>query len=122
MNFLLVGVGASLGAVARYVISQGFAKKFKTIFPLGTLCVNLTGAFLLGILSGLQTPDSLYCFLGVGVMGGYTTFSTFNYELFELLLIKGEKKKFALYFSLSYIFGITFSMLGIMVGSMFLSE
>jgi CrcB protein len=91
MPYLLVGVGGFLGANARYVIARGLGAAFDTPFPLGTFVVNVSGSFLLGILGALVaqkvTPHSeaMRLALGVGFLGGFTTFSTFEFETHALL-------------------------------------
>jgi CrcB protein len=91
MPYLLVGVGGFLGANARYVLARGLGAAFDTPFPLGTFVVNVSGSFLLGILGALVaqkvTPHSeaMRLALGVGFLGGFTTFSTFEFETHALL-------------------------------------
>jgi CrcB protein len=91
MPYLLVGVGGFLGANARYVVARGLGAAFDTPFPVGTFVVNISGSFLLGILGALVaqkvTPHSeaLRLALGVGFLGGFTTFSTFEFETHALL-------------------------------------
>jgi CrcB protein len=86
----LVGAGGFLGSVARYVASRTIGSRLDHLFPFGTFIVNITGCFLLGIVIGLTTRhgtagDSWRAFLGIGFCGGYTTFSTFAMENFNLL-------------------------------------
>jgi CrcB protein len=88
-----VGVGGGLGALARYYIAGGI-QSAATSFPWGIFIVNITGALLMGLIveaSALKlnlSPD-LRAFLTVGILGGYTTFSTFSLDS-VLLLQKGE--------------------------------
>lgn len=88
---ILVGSGGFIGAVLRYGLSglvQGFAPL--STFPWGTLAVNLLGCLAIGVVAGLVdvrqlfTPE-LRIFMLIGVLGGFTTFSTFGYEAFALL-------------------------------------
>lgn len=116
MAFLLVGFGAALGAVCRYGINRYFEKR-PHFFPKATLVINLTGAFILGVIVGLQIDQQLYLLLGTGVMGGYTTFSTFNFEL--LSLYQEHRRSFYLYFGLTYAGGLLLSFLGLLVGQLF---
>lgn len=89
MNFIIVALGGAIGSVLRYLIS-GFFQKFLPFFPSGTLSVNLSGSFLFGLAAGLSN-DMLYLspqirnFLFVGILGAFTTFSTFTWESFNLL-------------------------------------
>lgn len=85
MRLTLICFGGALGTGARYLTSLWAASAFGTAFPAGTLIVNLAGSFLLAFImqaagaSELIAPD-LKAMLTTGVMGGFTTYSTFNYE------------------------------------------
>jgi CrcB protein len=106
----LVGLGGFLGAITRYWVNQTFTKN--RLFPLGTFIVNMTGAFLLGILIGNEwVPLSASLLVGTGFLGAYTTFSTFHFELF---LLKKNKRTFLffLYLTSSYFLGILLAGLG----------
>jgi CrcB protein len=86
----IVALGGACGAVARYWIGVWVATRWPGPLPLGTILVNLTGSFFLGVaLTALPRltadPTSLRLFLGVGFLGAYTTFSTFEYETLRLL-------------------------------------
>jgi CrcB protein len=89
-RFFWVCVGGAVGTGARYVLSGWVLSRLGGSFPYGTLAVNVTGSFLLGALmhvslaSGLVSP-ALRAVLGIGLMGGFTTYSTFNYETLEYL-------------------------------------
>ncbi len=89
-RFLLVCLGGALGSGARYLVSTWASRAMGPEFPRGTLIVNVTGSFLLAVImaaslaSDAVTPE-LRVFLGAGVMGGYTTYSSFNYETLALV-------------------------------------
>jgi CrcB protein len=90
-SVLLVGIGGFAGSVIRYLVS-GIVQQSaaRTGFPLGTLVVNLSGCFIIGLVSWLADMRSAFSsatrtFLLVGVLGGYTTFSTFGNESMGLL-------------------------------------
>jgi CrcB protein len=87
-RLLLVCAGGALGSGARYLVSTWAATHLGADFPRGTLIVNVTGSFLLAFVvslrPGLVSPD-LRLFLGAGIMGGYTTYSSFNTETLSLL-------------------------------------
>jgi len=90
LRFLLVCAGGALGSGARFLVSAGMLRAFGEGFPRGTLVVNLVGSFLLGVvmttaLTGEAVSDELRLFLGAGLMGGFTTYSSFNYELLAML-------------------------------------
>jgi fluoride exporter len=82
IRLLFICLGGAIGTGARYLLAGWSARQFGTGFPYGTLLVNLIGSFLLGFLMGLGTTWSptLRLALTTGVMGGFTTYSTFNYE------------------------------------------
>ena len=89
-NTLLVAVGGAAGSVARYLVGVWAAREFGPTFPVGTLVVNLLGSTALAFLVGLSIPGDvaaprLRLLLGTGFMGGFTTYSTFNYETMFLL-------------------------------------
>jgi len=90
-HFLAVGIGGCLGSIARYWLS-GAVQRYSASdgFPFGTLAVNVLGCLLLGWVIGLVEYRQLFgpnvrLFLTIGVLGGFTTFSTFGYETFALM-------------------------------------
>ncbi len=91
LPYLLVGVGGFIGANARFVVARWAGGVSEARFPLGTFLINVSGSFLLGVLGGLVTlkagphGDALRLALGVGFLGAFTTFSTFEYETHALL-------------------------------------
>ncbi len=90
---LAVAAGGSVGAPARFLADRLVADRVETDFPLGTYLVNMSGALLLGLLTGLglahHLPPTVEALLGTGFCGAYTTFSTWTYETVRLL-IEGE--------------------------------
>jgi CrcB protein len=90
MPYLLVGVGGFIGANARFVVARIVGAMFETKFPLGTFVINISGSFLLGILGTIlalkvmPNSESMRLALGVGFLGAYTTFSTFEFETHAL--------------------------------------
>lgn len=83
MNVLLIAIGGALGAVIRYAVSQWLASSAHK-FPFGTVCVNIIGSFLLGWLIGAKVEDFVLALLGIGFCGALTTFSTVQWEIFQL--------------------------------------
>lgn len=86
MNFMFVGLGGALGAIGRYAISM---IPIKTDFPFLTLITNILGAVLIGFISGMvsvrkDVSQNTVLFWKTGVCGGFTTFSTFSLEAYEL--------------------------------------
>ena len=84
MTWIAIGLFGAVGALARYGVSGIVQLLWRTTFPIGTLVVNLTGAFAAGLLLGLATgrdvPDMFVAAAGVGFLGGYSTFSTWMVE------------------------------------------
>jgi CrcB protein len=90
MKYMLVFLGGGLGAVSRYGLQGVVYRFFPSFFPLGTLLVNASGSFLIGFLmvaleERFLVNPSLRLFLTIGILGGYTTFSSFSYETIALL-------------------------------------
>ncbi|SRR5581483_1850302 len=93
-TFLLISLGAMLGANLRYWVGGWAASRLGTTFPYGTLIINLSGSFVIGLFLTLATERFLIdprwrIIVAVGFLGGYTTFSSYTYESMNLLL-KGE--------------------------------
>ncbi|WP_309714670.1 CrcB family protein [Armatimonas sp.] len=82
----LVGLGSALGGVLRYVLGSAMTQRWPATLPLGTLIVNVSGCFLLGLVATTlgNKSESLRLFLGVGFCGGYTTFSTLMQDTAKL--------------------------------------
>ena len=83
MNYVAISIGAILGANARFILGGWVADRLGAAFPYGTLLINLTGSFLLGLVLAVvaERPDApiwLRTGLAVGLIGSYTTFSTFG--------------------------------------------
>jgi CrcB protein len=90
MPYALVALGGALGALARFIIARWVGLLVETRFPLGTFVINVSGSFLLGIIGALVADkvvpesDAVRLALGVGFLGAFTTFSTFEYETHAL--------------------------------------
>jgi CrcB protein len=92
MMYLWVALGGALGSVARYACSLGAARWLGSAFPWGTLLVNVAGSFAIGLLAALfvaadgrllVSPEAR-AFVAVGILGGFTTFSSFSVETLNL--------------------------------------
>ena len=124
MNFLLAGIGASIGAMLRYAITNYGKKHWEWIcnkfsnLPTPTLFINLTGAFILGFIFGIKTNVFIYAIVGTGVLGGYTTFSTMNTELVELYKSKNYRG-FIFYALSSYLGGLILVFVGYYLAILF---
>ena len=84
MSFLLVALGAAIGAPLRYLVDRAVQARHDSVFPWGTFTVNVTGCLVLGVLAGLPTPSSVMAAAGTGFCGALTTYSTFGYETLRL--------------------------------------
>ena len=87
---VVVGTGGFIGTILRYILGGIPYKFLDTSFPLGTLLVNFIGAFLIGYfmeiaLTRSTMSDMTRMFVAIGILGGFTTFSTFSYETIALL-------------------------------------
>jgi CrcB protein len=87
VTVLLVFLGGTLGAPARYLIDRQVQSRHESLFPWGTLTVNLIGCLILGFLAGAahSLPKETMTFVGTGFCGALTTFSTFGFETTRLL-------------------------------------
>ena len=90
LQLLAIGCGGFLGAIARFGLSGWVQRATRSTFPWGTLAVNVVGCFALGVLMTLVEERSwagptARSFVAVGILGSFTTFSTFGVETFELL-------------------------------------
>lgn len=89
-RFLLICLGGAIGTGARYMLSVWVARTVGAGFPSGTLLVNVTGSFLLGLVMQLSLSTQTISadarlIIGTGILGGFTTYSTFNYETLALI-------------------------------------
>lgn len=121
ITLLAVGAAAAVGAVARYVLDQYVQYIRPGLFPRGTWLINITGSFVLGTVIGLGArhglPEQAVLIFGVGFCGGYTTFSTFSYELVHLRE-KGQVRRSLLYGTSSLVVGLSAAAAGLAVGSL----
>lgn len=105
---LLVMFGGALGAAARYHLGLAAARAFGPGFPVGTLAVNLAGGFAMGLLAGLlgrsgAAGDPWRLLVGVGLLGGFTTFSAFSLD--TIALIESGQPGLALLYVLASVVG-----------------
>ncbi len=118
--FLAIAIGGAIGSLLRFYLSKFLQKKFGVEFPVGTLMVNLTGSFFIGLffsylVEKLDISVEFRAFLIAGLLGGFTTFSTFSYESFNLI-VNGEYLKFFAYFMGTNLVGLSLTFLGYNVG------
>jgi fluoride exporter len=116
---IAIGVGGMLGAYLRYLLAGWVYGRTGTEFPWGTLTVNVSGSFALGVLLPLLelngSPLELRGFVTVGVLGAFTTFSTFAVETLRLLQ-DGQRLRAALYVTASLGLGLAVIWLGFALG------
>lgn len=89
LRFLVIGLGGAIGTILRYIMG-GLDYRFSNgVFPISTLVVNVSGSLAIGFLWGIADrfaiSPNVRLFLFIGVLGGYTTFSTFSLETFNLM-------------------------------------
>lgn len=88
-HFIAVGVGGAVGAMLRHAVGMATLRAFGPNFPWGTLTVNIVGGFLMGLLVAMLAArggdQTLRLLLGVGVLGGFTTFSAFSLDVVNMI-------------------------------------
>ncbi|TPR50524.1 CrcB family protein [Apilactobacillus micheneri] len=111
LNVLTVGLGAAIGSVFRFIVTQFFKDTFRKInFPLSTLFINISGSFLLGLINGQLPKNFLWTAFFISIIGGYTTFSTYMNEIVQMNL--KNKILSMTYYVLTAILGIMAAFIG----------
>jgi len=123
LRLLLIAVFGAMGTLARYGLQGLVQVKMGSTFPYGTLAINLTGCFFLGLigqftLNRMVISPELRMAIGVGFLGGYTTFSSFGWETAKMLEA-GEWLWATTYVAASVVFGLFLSVAGIRLASRF---
>jgi CrcB protein len=121
-NYLAIALGGAIGACLRFALSDWMLHLFGRAFPFGTLLVNILGSFVIGLLYGLLiteqiAPNPWRIFVGIGVLGAFTTFSTFSMDT-VLLLQQGDWFKAVANVVLNVVLCLTLAWLGLKLGSM----
>lgn len=121
-GILLVGFGGALGSITRYLVGGWVANRLGAAFPYGTLLINITASFIIGFfLAFAQERASLSPYwrllIAVGFIGGYSTFSTYEYESVRLLQ-EGEILLGAIYLLGSMAGGAMAAIIGITLGTL----
>jgi len=118
---LLLGTGltGALGALARYLLGRFVAERIGSSFPVGTLLINVTGAFVIGVLFALSArkllSPALYVILATGFLGGYTSFSTMSWESVQLIR-GGSTRGSILYLGSNVVIGFAGAAVGLLIG------
>ena len=119
-KILLLLAGGGLGTVARYVVSDYTHKYYLGDFPLGTLAVNMLGSFVIGLLWGVFDTEnmshSLRAFLFIGILGGFTTFSSYALDSYNMFK-DGELRLALLNVMANNVLSIGMVIIGIMLSS-----
>jgi CrcB protein len=114
-----IGLAGACGAVARYLLGRFVAQRLLSPFPLGTLLINVLGAFFIGIVFVLATrhlvSSGAQAVLATGFLGGFTTFSTMQWEAVQLLR-GGNMRQSALYLGATVVIGFGAVFLGMALG------
>jgi len=117
-NYFWVALGGSLGTIARYWMSQAVARLVGETFPWGTLLINVLGSFVIGWFGTFTLPngprpasEEMRLFVMVGICGGFTTFSAFSLQTFDLLR-DGENLRALAYIVASVLFCVTATVFG----------
>lgn len=89
MKYIIVGIGGALGSILRFWVGSYIGGRFGSRFPFGTFVINVTGSFLIGMILTILAEKTQWSanwryLIPIGFIGGYTTFSTFEYETFRL--------------------------------------
>jgi crcB protein len=120
MNLLLVGLGGAFGAICRYLLGAQVGRTLGSAWPYGTLAANVIGGFLMGVLVGLLAHRGgadqarWRLLLGVGVLGGFTTFSAFSLET-ALMIERRTYGAAATYSLVSVVLSVSALFLGLML-------
>jgi len=121
-TYSAIALGGAIGACLRFALSEWMLHLFGRAFPFGTLLVNILGSFVIGLLYGLLiteqiAPNPWRIFIGIGVLGAFTTFSTFSMDT-VLLLQQGDWLKAIANVVLNLVLCLTLAWLGLKLGSM----
>lgn len=123
LTYLLVALGGAIGSVARFFCSSVLTRHWDQHFPVGTILVNVTGSFIIGFIASSTSPDGKWplpvqgrAFLMVGILGGFTTFSSFSLQTLDL----ARNGKWGLA-GLNVILSVTLCLTGVVTGHLLAS-
>jgi len=116
--YLWLALGGALGTIARYALNGVISERFGQTFPLGTMVINVTGSFIIGLFAQLTAPEGRWLvsptfrvFFMLGICGGYTTFSSFSLQ--TLNLVRDEEW---LYASLNILLSVALGLAAVYLG------
>lgn len=119
---LLIGAGSFIGGAFRFLLSQFIQNKLLSVFPFGTLGVNIAGCFAIGLIVGISErsgmPEEWRLFLATGICGGFTTFSAFSSETLGMLR-DGQFGYSLIYVAASIIMGLLATIAGLFISKLF---
>lgn len=115
---LMIAIGAAVGAPARYLTDRAIQSRHETVFPWGTLTVNIVASLILGVVTGARLGPTVTALVGTGFCGALSTYSTFSYETMRLA---GDGARFyaAANIAVSLVAGIGAAAFGWSVGMSF---
>lgn len=118
-SLIIIGIGGFFGSIGRYLFAHFIYRWFEPTFPISTLIVNILGSFLIGVVYSLCERGALLSaewrlFLAVGLLGGFTTFSTFTFEM-VVMLRDGQFMNVVSYAIMSVFASLTACFLGIFI-------
>lgn len=119
LDIVVVAIGGAIGSVSRYLIGNFISKNYHGSFPMGTFLINILGCFLMGLfMSALiqkeLTDTTWRLFLCVGLLGGFTTYSSFGYEALTMMT-QGKTLMAGMYAGCSIVVGLFAAITGMLV-------
>lgn len=119
---LAIGFGSFIGGIIRYLLTLVIQAKTMTVFPYGTLAVNVIGCLLIGIVFGIADKGTISTewklFLATGLLGGFTTFSALSLETFNMIRM-GHHLYAGVYVTSTIVIGLLATIFGVAVVRMF---
>ncbi|MBQ9763726.1 MAG: fluoride efflux transporter CrcB [Phascolarctobacterium sp.] len=124
LDLIVVAIGGAVGSVSRYLLGNYISKNYHGSYPIGTFFINIVGCFLMGLfMSSLiqkEIVDTTWrLFLCVGLLGGFTTFSSFGYEALTMLS-NGKLMMAGMYAGCSVVAGLFAALTGMLAAKMLL--
>ncbi|GIM90917.1 fluoride efflux transporter CrcB [Paractinoplanes toevensis] len=116
MTLLLVALGAAIGAPLRYLTDRAIQRRHDSVFPWGTMTVNVLGSFVLGLVTALPSDTAVTALVGTGFCGALTTYSTFSFETLRLVR-DGNRFYAAANVVVSIVAGLGAAAIGIILGA-----